>query len=258
MEEDKKYNAADFERYHTGAMLPDEMHALEKAALADPFLADALDGYAYSIDAQKELSEIRESLKEKNKKKRLLSVTSLSSSMWWQVAAVFLVIAGVGYFLFQKSNRSYKASLAINQALVKQESQMNDSDVMRDDMASQETTVLKPNSIIGKTSAPASKNIGPKQIAITNEKFKKEALDEQSMKKEAARNLQMAARGNNESLVQKMSAASDTTQGVSSYSAESSPGLAAVKNRFRDTSQEVTLNKNAPSWGEVVVTGYGT
>ena len=34
----------DIERYLRGEMTAAEMHALEKEALADPFLADALDG----------------------------------------------------------------------------------------------------------------------------------------------------------------------------------------------------------------------
>ena len=38
------YTAKDFERYHNGGMTAAEMHQLEKAALNDPMLADALDG----------------------------------------------------------------------------------------------------------------------------------------------------------------------------------------------------------------------
>ena len=44
-EKNKKYTAADFERYYTGVMPVNEMHELERAALEDPFLADALEGY---------------------------------------------------------------------------------------------------------------------------------------------------------------------------------------------------------------------
>ena len=44
MSQDHKYTAADFERYHSGKMSAGEMHALEKAAMEDPFLADALEG----------------------------------------------------------------------------------------------------------------------------------------------------------------------------------------------------------------------
>ena len=35
------FTAGDIERYHSGKMSPEERHALEKAALDDPFLAGA-------------------------------------------------------------------------------------------------------------------------------------------------------------------------------------------------------------------------
>ena len=41
----QNYSAADIERYHKGQLTPEEMHAMEKAALDDPFLADAIEGY---------------------------------------------------------------------------------------------------------------------------------------------------------------------------------------------------------------------
>jgi len=39
------YSAADLLRYATGRMTASEMHTLEKAALEDPFLAEAIEGY---------------------------------------------------------------------------------------------------------------------------------------------------------------------------------------------------------------------
>ena len=41
----KIYSAADIERYYNGLMSASERHALEKAALEDPFLSDAFEGY---------------------------------------------------------------------------------------------------------------------------------------------------------------------------------------------------------------------
>ncbi len=39
------YSASDIQRYLKGEMSAREMHDLEKAALEDPFLADALEGF---------------------------------------------------------------------------------------------------------------------------------------------------------------------------------------------------------------------
>ena len=39
------YTAADIQKYWNGKLSAAEMHAMEKAAMDDPFLADALEGY---------------------------------------------------------------------------------------------------------------------------------------------------------------------------------------------------------------------
>ena len=62
---DNNYSASDIERYHAGTMTASERHALEKAALEDPFLADALEGYTYSATAQLDLEKIKARLIEK-------------------------------------------------------------------------------------------------------------------------------------------------------------------------------------------------
>ena len=38
------YTAADIEKYWKGKLSAAEMHAMEKAAMEDPFLSDALEG----------------------------------------------------------------------------------------------------------------------------------------------------------------------------------------------------------------------
>ena len=44
-----QYSAADIQRYVQGKLSAAEMHAMEKAALDDPFLADAMEGYGLAI-----------------------------------------------------------------------------------------------------------------------------------------------------------------------------------------------------------------
>ena len=69
MNEEKNisYSAADIARYHKGQMTAKEMHALEKAALDDPFLADAIEGYAtVPVNAENDID-----LLEKNLDKRI-------------------------------------------------------------------------------------------------------------------------------------------------------------------------------------------
>ena len=75
-EKNKIYTPADFERYHAGTMPANEMYELEKAALEDPFFADALEGYTYTSSFKNDVAELRERLNEKRKKKNGFSISS--------------------------------------------------------------------------------------------------------------------------------------------------------------------------------------
>lgn len=150
-EKQKKYNAIDFARYHSGAMLPDEMHALEQAALEDPFLADALDGYVYSKDYEKELSEIRMQLDEKRKQQKVITIYSLSSRAWWKIAAMFILFAGAGYF-FYTTNFKKDTSLAVQKEMPKKENPAIVSP------AKDDTAAIEGNLAFGKTSTDKNKS----------------------------------------------------------------------------------------------------
>lgn len=52
----KEYSAIDIQRYLNGQMSAKEMHAMETAALDDPFLAEAIEGFENTIAAGKEES----------------------------------------------------------------------------------------------------------------------------------------------------------------------------------------------------------
>lgn len=100
MSQKYNYTAADFERYHSGKMSETEMHALEKAALEDPFLADALEGYSFTASPAKDIADIRERLLAKRKKKHTFLVVS-KQKIWLRMAALFVLIAGIGYLAYQ-------------------------------------------------------------------------------------------------------------------------------------------------------------
>ncbi|MDQ6763357.1 MAG: carboxypeptidase-like regulatory domain-containing protein, partial [Bacteroidota bacterium] len=114
MEKNKTYTALDFARYYAGTMPSAEMNALEKAALEDPFLADALEGYAYSKDPESDVAAIRERLAENRKSKKMFSILSLTQNTWWRVAALVIIIAGAGYLFYRTNNMAPQNSLADN------------------------------------------------------------------------------------------------------------------------------------------------
>ena len=107
VEKHKTYNAIDFEKYHNGAMSAKEMHELERAALDDPFLADALEGYLNSDSVAADIAELRLRLHEKKKDKKVFSIFILRQNGWWRVAALITIVAG-GSYLFYFANYGHK------------------------------------------------------------------------------------------------------------------------------------------------------
>lgn len=110
--ENKTYSAADIERYHAGQMPAHEMHALEKAALDDPFLADAVEGYQFSATPAADLQSIRERLFEKQDENKRRTVWMVPQ--WLKVAAILLVLAG-GTWLALSGLQQDNDSLAIQE-----------------------------------------------------------------------------------------------------------------------------------------------
>jgi CarboxypepD_reg-like domain/Gram-negative bacterial TonB protein C-terminal len=111
-EKNKIYTTADFERYYSGAMPVNEMHELERAALEDPFLADALEGYTYSSSFENDVAELKERLKEKKRKKSVITISSFTRSGWWRIAALFIIIGVAGYFFYRMNYKSKENSIA--------------------------------------------------------------------------------------------------------------------------------------------------
>lgn len=101
------YTSADIEKYHKGRLSAKEMHALEKAALDDPFLADALEGYIVKdVNAKADIADLKSRLAQRieqdSKAIPVVSAKKISFS-WWKVAAAIVVIAGAGLLVYQTS-----------------------------------------------------------------------------------------------------------------------------------------------------------
>ena len=107
----KIFTAADIEKYHKGMLTPAEMHFLEKAALDDPFLADALEGYAVAgVNTNIDLAELKKRLSEKTVGVKIISINhgNRTKFAWIKVAAAIVIIAGAvlvaNQFLFTKKS----------------------------------------------------------------------------------------------------------------------------------------------------------
>lgn len=91
------YTARDIQKYLEGKLGPSEMHAMEKAALDDPFLAEAMEGY--SSMKEKEWDSQLLSLRKGLSKKPTAKVVSLSPArryaFWKAAAAILILFTGV-------------------------------------------------------------------------------------------------------------------------------------------------------------------
>lgn len=103
------YTAEDIEQYFLGKLSPAAMHAMEKAALDDPFLSDAMDGYEAMKNRpwQKELSKAKDSITGIKKEEKIAPVIPMFP---WKkaVAALLIITAGAGLTYRLTKNASSK------------------------------------------------------------------------------------------------------------------------------------------------------
>ena len=93
----KNYTGADIEKYHKGLLSAKERHDLEKAALDDPFLAEALEGYAVEgVDHSTHIADLKKRLDERVEAGKVIVMKggSKTSFPWLRVAALVVILAG--------------------------------------------------------------------------------------------------------------------------------------------------------------------
>lgn len=114
------YTESDIRNYLNGNLSRDQMHAIEKAALDDPFLADAIEGMQEASDSygaeivHENLSTAKKKLEERIKERR----TGLVIPIFWKraaIAAVLVIIAGTWLYTSIRNADEQKENLAIDQ-----------------------------------------------------------------------------------------------------------------------------------------------
>ncbi len=115
----KNFTATDIDKYRNGQLSAQERHALEKAALDDPFLADALEGYSVSgLNIQADIAELKRRLEEKTEQAKVIPMNAggRSSFSWLRAAIMIVLVAGAGLlayqFLFKASNKNNEIALS--------------------------------------------------------------------------------------------------------------------------------------------------
>lgn len=100
----KMYSAADIEKYHSGKMNSFEMHAMEKAALDDPFLADAMEGYQHSKTIPADIDWLKKTIDNRVQSGKVVSMNPVlpsGSKAWWKIAAAVIGLLGTGLLVYQ-------------------------------------------------------------------------------------------------------------------------------------------------------------
>jgi TonB family protein len=100
----------DIERYLRGDMTPAEMHALEKKALQDPFLADALEGASQVSPAEftSDINTLSERISRRTK--------TTGPVRWYYHAAAAVLLTGVAaaMILYLSNREEARTSIALN------------------------------------------------------------------------------------------------------------------------------------------------
>lgn len=107
-EKNISYTAKDIEQYLEGNMSPQQMHAIEKAALDDPFLAEAMEGYEAVKDKEwnTALVALREEVAGKGAVAKVIPLHKTKNN-WWKAAAAVLIL-GAGTTLTFIFNNKHK------------------------------------------------------------------------------------------------------------------------------------------------------
>ncbi len=154
MKEEKKdiiYTAEDIKRYISGGMSPQEMHAIEMAALDDPLLAEAMEGYDLmeQKDWSNELAALKQHFsKEEKEETRVIAITHNKTFKWWKAAAAVLVLGTAAFsaYLFTGKDK-YAQQL---------------------EMATVETAITGTDSVTGSIKADSATDLASMAAADSN------------------------------------------------------------------------------------------
>lgn len=176
----KQYSAADIQKYVQGKLSAQEMHAIEKAAMDDPLLADAIEGMQNNFRDEKSFNDNVEDLKtrltirveEKNK-----IIPFYTNRFWLRVVASVVLLLGataLTYNFFITDSLSKQNIVA-----AKQEEAVADSNIEQKKPAP--ISVLQDS--VDKSGSNSSVKIPEKNISHTNKEGHNIVFDKKTAEK---------------------------------------------------------------------------
>lgn len=114
-ENDIIYTAKDIQDYLQGRLTPLQMHAMEKAALDDPFLAEAMEGYQGMPhdDWKEQLAALKNNFSGEKQQAKVIALPQRKNN-WWKVAAAVLLLGGATTIAYQVTNKKTNNEIAKN------------------------------------------------------------------------------------------------------------------------------------------------
>jgi TonB family protein len=160
----KNFSAADIEKYWSKKLSPAEMHEMEKAAMDDPFFADALEGYQNSNDPTGELAALDEKFNKKFKEETPVIPLLRKRYYWFRVAAAIIILLASGLLiqqlLFKTKNETPLAVAKKQNSTDNKDVKNEDGNTVNNDTISRSIDTLKNNLTVTEPAAikPANKN----------------------------------------------------------------------------------------------------
>jgi TonB family protein len=167
----KSYTAADIEKYHKGLLTSKEMHELEKAALDDAFLADALEGFAVpGTQIAADINELKNRLAERiEEEAKVITIKpERSSYRLLRAAVVIAFIAGAGLLVYQLGFNKKSEEIARNKPDTETVIKSTEKTVTApqnpfttetaENKTTTNQTVINNTTVTGKTSTAENKN----------------------------------------------------------------------------------------------------
>jgi len=145
------YTAQDIEHYLSGKLTPLQMHMMEKAALDDPFLAEAMEGYAGMNEKQWKNQLIDLKNKFENKEGAKVIPLGKRKNNWWKVAAAVILIGGISTIAYFLVNKKEPVQIAGTVPAAKEQPRADSNTAIATQPGSAETATVTPQVKSGTT-----------------------------------------------------------------------------------------------------------
>lgn len=141
-----QFTIKDIEQYFAGTLSNTQKHALEKAALADPFLADAMEGFemANMQTAKNYIANTTQQIQNKEKATAKVITMPTFKKQWLSVAAAIIIMLGAGSTIWWVNKKSAN-SINENFAKVTEPVNNNNATITEQQKENSTTTIQAPS-----------------------------------------------------------------------------------------------------------------